>query len=186
MYELHEEEAGKGQSLLCHEIGRAKGIRQVGVGLSTEGNDQAWPPPPVGGYDYETSKLGLFLGDYERQQIWRVSSHPGAFVKGIHFPLSLFVSSRGPCEPLKFLFSTIKPHGNSGGSISYDGKSPPLLLLFKANRENAETVKNALNLYYRASGQQVNLEMSSIHFAKGCNNATHGELKAILLVHNEA
>jgi hypothetical protein len=46
------------------------------------------------------------------------------------------------------------------------------LLLFKANRENAETVKNALDLYCRASGQQVNLEKSLIHFAKGCSNVT--------------
>ena len=45
------------------------------------------------------------------------------------------------------------------------------LLLFKANRENAETVKNVLDLYCRASGQQVNLEKSLIHFAKGCSNA---------------
>jgi hypothetical protein len=60
------------------------------------------------------------------------------------------------------------------------------LLLFKANRENAETVNNALDLYNRASGQQVNLEKLSIHFAKGCSNATCGEIKAILQVHNEA
>jgi hypothetical protein len=60
------------------------------------------------------------------------------------------------------------------------------LLLFRANRENAETMKNALDLYCRASGQQVNLEKSWIHFAKGCNNATQNEIKGVLQVFNEA
>jgi hypothetical protein len=60
------------------------------------------------------------------------------------------------------------------------------LLLFRANRENVETVKNALDLYCRAFGQQVNLEKSSIHFAKGCSNATRNEIKGVLQVFNEA
>ena len=41
------------------------------------------------------------------------------------------------------------------------------LLFFKANRESAEAIKEALNNYCRASGQQVNMDKSSIHFAKG-------------------
>ena len=54
------------------------------------------------------------------------------------------------------------------------------LLLFRANREHAKTVKNALDLYCCASRQQVNLEKSSIHFAKGCSNATQSEIKGVL------
>ena len=41
------------------------------------------------------------------------------------------------------------------------------LLFFKANRECAEMIKDALNIYCRASGQQVNMDKSSIHFSKG-------------------
>jgi len=40
------------------------------------------------------------------------------------------------------------------------------LLFFKANRESAEAIKEALNNYCRASRQQVNMDKSSIHFAK--------------------
>ena len=60
------------------------------------------------------------------------------------------------------------------------------LLLFKANRENAMEIKDVLQLYYRASGQQVNLDKSSIHFAKGCRQVTRVEMKGILDVHNES
>ena len=47
-------------------------------------------------------------------------------------------------------------------------------------------MKNVLDFYCRASGQQVNLEKSSIHFAKGCNNATQNEIMGVLQVFNEA
>ena len=60
------------------------------------------------------------------------------------------------------------------------------LLLFKANRENAMEIKDVLQLYCRASGQQVNLDKSSIHFAKGCRQVTRVEMKGILDVHNES
>jgi hypothetical protein len=60
------------------------------------------------------------------------------------------------------------------------------LLLFRANRENAETMKKSLDLYCCASGQQVNLEKSLIHFAKRCSNATRSEIKGVLQVSNEA
>ena len=43
------------------------------------------------------------------------------------------------------------------------------MMLFKANRENSEEVRNVLNLYCSAFGQQKNLDKSSIHFAKGCS-----------------
>jgi len=43
------------------------------------------------------------------------------------------------------------------------------LLFFKASRECAEEVPDVLRLYCHASGQQVNMEKSSIHFTKGCS-----------------
>lgn len=60
------------------------------------------------------------------------------------------------------------------------------LLLFKADRENAEQVTSILNLYCSASGQQMNLDKSSIHFAKGCSVVARNEIKEILDVHKEA
>ena len=60
------------------------------------------------------------------------------------------------------------------------------LLLFKANRENALEIKDVLQLYCRASGQQINLDKSSIHFAKGCRQVTRAEMKDSLDVHNES
>ena len=58
------------------------------------------------------------------------------------------------------------------------------LLFFKANRESALEVKEVLQLYCDASGQQVNMDKSSIHFAKGCRNNVREEIKDILQVHN--
>jgi hypothetical protein len=60
------------------------------------------------------------------------------------------------------------------------------LLLFRANKEDAISVKNALDLYCRASGQQVSLEKSSIHFAKGCSEATKTVIKDTIQVYTEA
>ena len=60
------------------------------------------------------------------------------------------------------------------------------LLFFKANRESAELVRDALQSYCKASGQQVNLDKSSIHFAKGCGAVDREHIKAILNVDNEA
>jgi hypothetical protein len=60
------------------------------------------------------------------------------------------------------------------------------LLLFKANRENSEEVRNVLNLYCTASRHQINLDKSSIHFAKGCSARVRSEIKTILNVQNEA
>jgi len=59
------------------------------------------------------------------------------------------------------------------------------LLFFKANRESAEAIKEALNNYCRASGQQVNMDKSSIHFAKGVGAGIREEIKVLLDVHNE-
>lgn len=41
-------------------------------------------------------------------------------------------------------------------------------------------------MYCSASGQQINLDKSSIHFAKGCSVGVRNEIKEILDVHNEA
>jgi len=61
------------------------------------------------------------------------------------------------------------------------------LMLFKADRENAEEVRRSiLNLYCSTSGQRTNLDKSSIHFAKGCSAVARNEIKEILDVHKEA
>lgn len=60
------------------------------------------------------------------------------------------------------------------------------LLFFRANRESAQEVKDVLQVYCRASGQQVNLDKSSILFAKGCQNNVREEITGILNVHNES
>jgi len=60
------------------------------------------------------------------------------------------------------------------------------LLFFKANRESAVEVKNLLQAYCRASRQQINMDKSSIHFAKGCPGSLKEDIKNILAVENEA
>ena len=42
-----------------------------------------------------------------------------------------------------------------------------------------------MNLYCNATGQQISLEKSSIHCAKGCSASVSGEIKEILEVRNE-
>jgi len=44
------------------------------------------------------------------------------------------------------------------------------LLFFKANWENALVIKEVLQTYCQASGQRINMEKSSIHFANGGSN----------------
>jgi hypothetical protein len=60
------------------------------------------------------------------------------------------------------------------------------LLFFRANRESAEEIKQVLGLYCRASGQQVNMDKSSIHFAKGCNQVVKDQIMDLFDVHNES
>ena len=60
------------------------------------------------------------------------------------------------------------------------------LLFFKADRENAQEILDILNIYCRASGQQVNMDKSSIHFAKGCRQNIREEIMNLLSVHNES
>jgi len=59
------------------------------------------------------------------------------------------------------------------------------LLFFKANRESAVLIKNALQVYCAASGQQINEQKSSIHFAKKCLMSIRVEIKSVLNVYNE-
>jgi hypothetical protein len=58
------------------------------------------------------------------------------------------------------------------------------LLFFKANRESAQEINDILQLYCSASGQQVNLDKSSIHFAKGCQQSLRQEIMNCLNIHN--
>jgi len=60
------------------------------------------------------------------------------------------------------------------------------LLFFGANLENAQVINDVMETYCRASGQQINMDKSSIHFAKGVSNSTREELKNLLNVHNES
>ena len=43
-----------------------------------------------------------------------------------------------------------------------------------------------MNIYCRASGQQINMDKSSIHFAKGVSNSSREEIKTLLNVQNES
>jgi N-dimethylarginine dimethylaminohydrolase len=60
------------------------------------------------------------------------------------------------------------------------------LLFLRANRESVEEIKDVLGLYYRASGQHVNMDKSFIHFAKGCSQVVKDQIMDLLEVHNEA
>ena len=60
------------------------------------------------------------------------------------------------------------------------------LLFFKANSESAEMVTDVLNTYCQASGQRINMDKSSIHFAKGVSGSIREEIMETLDVHNEA
>jgi hypothetical protein len=52
------------------------------------------------------------------------------------------------------------------------------LLFFKADGASARAVKDVLSIYCQASGQQINMEKSSIHFAKGCDHLLRAATKA--------
>jgi hypothetical protein len=58
------------------------------------------------------------------------------------------------------------------------------LLFFKANRDSAQEINEVLRMYCEASGQHVNMDKSSIHFAKGCHNGVREDIMNILNVHN--
>ena len=58
------------------------------------------------------------------------------------------------------------------------------LLFFRESTENAREIHDVLQVYCRASGQQVNMEKSSIHFAKGVSATIRGEIMDELSVRN--
>ena len=58
------------------------------------------------------------------------------------------------------------------------------LLFFRANVASAQEIKEILQIYCKVSGQQVNMDKSSIHFAKGVPQSTKGEIMNLLEVHN--
>lgn len=60
------------------------------------------------------------------------------------------------------------------------------LLFFTATRKSAQEIKDILQLYCRALGQQINMDKSSIHFAKGCQHEVREEIKVILNIENES
>ena len=59
------------------------------------------------------------------------------------------------------------------------------LLFVKASEEGAMEVNDLLDKYCNASGQQVNLDKSSIFFSKGCPDSRRQAVKNILNVPNE-
>jgi len=60
------------------------------------------------------------------------------------------------------------------------------LLFFQANIASAQEIIDVMNIYCQASGQQINIDKSSIHFAKGVPNSTREQIKNILAVQNES
>jgi hypothetical protein len=58
------------------------------------------------------------------------------------------------------------------------------LLFFKATRDSAQEINDILQIYCSVSGQQVNLDKSSIHFAKGCQESSRQEIMDCLDIHN--
>lgn len=61
-----------------------------------------------------------------------------------------------------------------------------LLFFLEQIGESAQEIKVVLQAYCRASGQLVNMEKSSIHFANGCSNDLREDVKNILEVQTEA
>jgi hypothetical protein len=57
------------------------------------------------------------------------------------------------------------------------------LLFFRANVASAHEIKEMLQIYCKVSGQQVNMDKSSVHFAKGVPQSTRGEIMNLLEIH---
>jgi hypothetical protein len=73
----------------------------------------------------------------------------------------------------------------SAPTISHLPFADDSMLFFKADGASARAVKDVLSIYCQASGQQINMEKSSIHFAKGCDQSLREEIKDILEVQTE-
>ena len=112
--------------------------------------------------------------------------------------LDTFAPSRGihpgDSEGLSCLLKSRSQSSNLSG-ISVAASAPMVshllfaddsLLFFKANRENADEVMDVLHIYCQASGQRINIDKSSIHFAKGVSGDIWDEIMNSLGVHNEA
>ena len=95
--------------------------------------------------------------------------------------LSCLLNSRNQSSNLKGI--KVAPSAPTVNHLLFADDS---LLFFKANEENAEEVKDAIKAYCNVSGQQVNVDKSSILFAKGCSNSTREQIKDILQVRNES
>jgi len=95
--------------------------------------------------------------------------------------LSCLIKSRNQSSVLKGI--KVAP---SAPMVSHLLFADDSLLFFKAHRENAQEILDILNIYCRASGQQVNMDKSSIHFAKGCRQNIREEIMNLLSVHNES
>jgi hypothetical protein len=59
------------------------------------------------------------------------------------------------------------------------------LLFFQASINGAQEMIDALNKYCSASGQQINMDKSSIFFSKGCPEAVRQDIKIVLEVERE-
>ena len=70
----------------------------------------------------------------------------------------------------------------SAPTVSHLPFADDSLLFFRVDGESAREVKEVLNIYCQALGQQINMEKSSIHFAKGCSQSLREEIKDILEV----
>jgi hypothetical protein len=142
----------------------------------------------VGGDGYEISNNCFFLGFFNGDR------------------LDTFIPSRGirqgdPISPYLFLLaaeglscllnSRIESSNLSGIKVA---ASAPMvshllfaddsLLFFRANTGSAGIVKEALDVYCQASGQRINSDKSSIHFAKGVRGSVREEIMDTLEVHN--
>ena len=60
-----------------------------------------------------------------------------------------------------------------------------LLFFFGLDVENVQDINDVMQTYCRASGQQIDMDKSSIHFAKGVSRSTKEEIKTLLNVQNE-
>lgn len=100
------------------------------------------------------------------------------------------VYARDPISPYLFLIAAeglsclkSKVESSSFGGITVASMAPAvshlLLLFFKADGGSVEGAKSVLREYCDASGQQVNLDKFSIHFAKGCSATARPDQRQI-------